>query len=78
MIIKIIYPYKDSPTTLEMKSKYIKTDDKSLIEQLKHTNNPVEIGIILSQNEDKYKIVPPTKEDLLIEIEEMVINPNLF
>ncbi len=77
MIIKITYPYKDAHNTLEMKSKYIQTDDQELITQLKSSNNPVDIGIILSQNEDKYKIVEPQKEDLLIEIEEMVINPDL-
>ncbi len=77
MIIKITYPYKDAQNTLEMKSKYIQTDDQELIAQLKSSNNPVDIGIILSQNEDKYKIVEPQKEDLLIEIEEMVINPDL-
>ncbi len=78
MIIKITYPYKDLPTTLEIKSKYIQTDDNELIEQLKSSKNPVDIGIILTQNENKYKIVKPQKEDLLIEIEDMVINPNLF
>ncbi len=78
MIIKITYPYKDTPTTLETKTKYIQTDDLDLINKLKSTINPVDIGIILSQNEDKYKIIPPKKEDLTIEIEEMVINPNLF
>ncbi len=78
MIIKITYPYKDLPTTLEIKSKYIQTDDNELIEQLKSSKNPVDIGIILTQNENKYKIVKPQKEDLLIAIEDMVINPNLF
>ena len=77
MIIKITYPYKDAQNTLEMKSKYIQTDDNELITQLKSTKNPVDIGIILSQNENKYKIIEPQKEDILIEIEEMVINPNL-
>jgi len=78
MIIKITYPYKDTPTTLETKTYYIQTDDPQLIEQLKTTKNPVDIGIILSQNENKYKMVKPQKEDLLIEIEEMVINPDLL
>ncbi|GAX87524.1 conserved hypothetical protein [Lebetimonas natsushimae] len=78
MIIKITFPFKDSPNTIELKEIVIETDDNDLITQLKSTNNPIEIGIILSENERKYKkIDSEKKEDLHIEIAEVLTSPAL-
>ncbi len=77
MILKITYPYKDSLATLQYKSIYIQTDDDDLIEQLKATKNPVDIGVILSENEEKFKIIENAKEDYEIIIEEVLANPDL-
>ena len=66
MILKITYPYKDSIATLQYKSFYIQTDDKELIETLKTTKNPIDIGVILSENEEKFKMLKEAKEDLEI------------
>jgi len=78
MIIKITYPLKASINRIETKNIYIKSNDRDFINQLKSTNNPIDIGIILSQNEDKYKTVENQKEDLHIIIEEVLNNPDLF
>ena len=77
MILKITYPYKDTLATLQYKSIYIQTDDDDLIEQLKATKNPVDIGVILSENEEKFKIIENAKEDYEIIIEEVLANPDL-
>ena len=77
MILKITYPYKDSLATLQYKSIYIQTDDDDLIEQLKATKNPVDIGVILSENEEKFKILENAKEDYEIIIDEVLANPDL-
>jgi len=78
MVIKIIYPYKSSLHKIETKNILIETENEGLIKQLTTTNNPIDIGIILSQNEDKYKTVKDKKEDLNILIEEVLNNPDLF
>jgi hypothetical protein len=77
MIVKITYPYKENTTTIELKELYIETDNNNLINKLKTTNNPIEIGIILSENKEKYKKVIPQKEDLNIEITEVLTAPDL-
>ena len=77
MILKITYPYKDTLATLQYKSIYIQTDDDDLIEQLKATKNPVDIGVILSENEEKFKILENAKEDYEIIIDEVLANPDL-
>ncbi len=77
MIIKITYPFKDSIATLQYKSLYIQTDDEQLIEELKASNNPIEIGVILSENEGKFNILKKAKEDLEIIIDEVLADPNL-
>ncbi|MEO1928526.1 MAG: hypothetical protein ABGX26_07555 [Nautiliaceae bacterium] len=77
MIIKITYPFKDSIATLQYKSLYIQTDDEQLIEELKASNNPIEIGVILSENEGKFNILKEAKEDLEIIIDEVLADPNL-
>jgi len=78
MIIKITYPYKSSLHKIETKNILIETENEDLIKQLTSTNNPIDIGIILSQNEDKYKNIQNKKEDLNIIIEEILNNPELF
>ena len=77
MILKITYPYKDSIATLQYRSIYVQTDDKDLIELLKVTKNPIDIGVILSENKEKFKILKEAKEDLEIIIEEVLANPHL-
>jgi hypothetical protein len=77
MILKITYPYKDSLATLQYKHIFVQTDDNELIEQLKATKNPIELGVILSENEEKFKILPEAKEDMEIFIEEVLANPDL-
>jgi hypothetical protein len=77
MILKITYPYKKSLATLQYKSFYIQTDNKELIELLKVTKNPIDIGVILSENKEKFKILKEAKEDLEIIIEEVLANPDL-
>ncbi len=77
MIIKITYPFKNSINKIETKNFYIQTDDKKLINNLNETNNPIDIGIILSENKNKFKIINPQKEDKEIIIEDVLINPDL-
>ncbi|QCI28094.1 hypothetical protein [Caminibacter pacificus] len=77
MIIKISYPYKDKIHSIDLKEIYIQTDSDELIKELKSTINPIEIGIILSENYDKFKKIEKTKPDLVIDIEEVIINPEL-
>jgi len=77
MIIKITFPFKSHPSTIELKDIFIKTDVSDLINKLKTTNNPIEIGIILSENKEKYKKISPTKEDYHIEINEVISSPEL-
>jgi hypothetical protein len=78
MIVKITYPFKDSLNTIELKEIIIETNDNDLINKLKSTNNPIEIGIILSENKEKYKKAnSEKKEDLHIEITEVLTSPEL-
>jgi len=77
MIIKISYPYKDKINSIDMKEIYIETDDEQLIHDLKATINPIEIGIILSENYDKFKKIEKTDPDEIIFIEEVLVNPEL-
>jgi len=77
MILKITYPYKDSLATLQYRSIYIQTDDNELIEYLKATKNPIDIGVILTENEEKFKILENAKEDYEIIIDEVLANPDL-
>ncbi len=77
MIIEISYPYKDSLSNIETKNTFIETDDEAFINKLTSTNNPIEIGIILSQNENKFKTVNSQKADHTIIIEEIIANPDL-
>jgi len=77
MILKITYPYKDSLATLQYRSLYIQTDDNKLIEQLKATKNPIDIGVILSENEEKFKMLEKAKENYEIVIDEVLANPDL-
>ena len=77
MIIKITYPFKNSINKIETKNIYIQTNDKKLINSLNETNNPIDIGIILSENKNKFKIINPQKEDKEIIIEDVLINPDL-
>jgi len=77
MILKITYPYKDSLATLQYKSIYIQTDDSDLIEHIKATKNPIDIGVILSENEEKFKMLQNAKEDIEIVIDEVLANPDL-
>jgi predicted PolB exonuclease-like 3'-5' exonuclease len=60
-----------------MKEIYIETDDEQLIHHLKATINPIEIGIILSENYDKFKKIEKTDPDEIIFIEEVLVNPEL-
>jgi len=78
MILKITYPLKTAPNKIENKSIYLQTDDNELINELLKTNNPIDIGIILSENKNKFKKIQPQKEDKEIIIEEMLVNPNLI
>jgi len=78
MILKITYPLKIAPNKIENKSIYLQTDDNELINELLKTNNPIDIGIILSENKNKFKKIHPQKEDKEIIIEEMLVNPNLI
>jgi hypothetical protein len=77
MIIKITYPFKDKINTIEFKDIYLETFDNDFIKKLKLTNNPIELGIILSENKEKYKTIKPTKEDIHIEINEVLTSPDL-
>jgi hypothetical protein len=77
MILKITYPYKDSIATLQYKSIYVQTDDENLIEELTATKNPIDIGVILSENYKKFKILKEAKEDKEIIIDEVLADPNL-
>ena len=77
MILKITYPYKDSLATLQYKSIYIQTDDNKLIKYLKAVKNPIDIGVILSENEEKFKMLENAKEDYEIVIDEVLANPDL-
>jgi len=77
MIIKISYPYKDSINTIDLKEIYLQTESQELLNELKKTNNPIEIGIILSENYDKFKKIDKAKPDEEIIIEEVVIDPKL-
>jgi hypothetical protein len=77
MVVKITYPFKDTPSSIQLKDIYIQTNDTDLLDQLKTTNNSVEIGIILSENEEKYKIINPQKADIHIEITDVLMDPEL-
>jgi len=79
MLLKITYPYKDSLATLQFKSIYIQTDDHELVKEIKATKNPIDIGVILSENEKNIKIIQSTQEtpDEEIVINELVTNPEL-
>ncbi len=77
MIIKITFPFKNSINKIKTKNIYIQTDDKKLINDLLETKNPIDIGIILSENENKFKITNPQKEDKKIIIEDIIANPDL-
>jgi hypothetical protein len=77
MIIKITYPFKNNAQTLDLKNIFLETNDNNLISKLKSTNNPIESGVILSENEGKYKKIKPTKEDIHIEITEIITSPEL-
>jgi ApbE superfamily uncharacterized protein (UPF0280 family) len=78
MVIKITFPYKDSLSTISYNSCVIQTDDKQLINRLESTKNPIEIGVILSENEEKFKkINEDVKEDKEIIIDEVLANPDL-
>jgi len=77
MVIKITYPYKDKLNSLEIREIYIQTDDEELIHQLKTTINPIDIGIILTENHNKFKKIEKTTPDEVINIEEVLVNPNL-
>ena len=77
MIIKITYPYKTEINKIETKNIYIQTNDNKLIKELLKTNNPIEIGIILSENKNKFKKIDSQKADKEIIIEDILINPKL-
>ena len=77
MIIKISYPYKKEIDKIETQNIYIKTNDNNLIKELLKTNNPIEIGIILSENENKFKTTHPQQADKEIIIKEPLIDPKL-
>jgi len=77
MILKITYPYKDSIASLQYKSIYIQTDDENLIERIKATKNPIDIGVILSENEGNFKMLENAQEDLHLIIDEVLANPDL-
>jgi len=77
MVIKITYPFKDTPNSINLKNIYIQTDDNELIKTLSSTTNPVEIGIILSENVEKYKTIQPQTPDIDIEINEVLTDPKL-
>jgi mitochondrial fission protein ELM1 len=77
MILKITYPYKDSIATLQYKSIYIQTDDNNIIEEILATKNPIDIGVILSENSKKFKILKEAKEDKELILNEVIADPNL-
>ena len=77
MIIKITYPFKDTPNSINLKDIYIQTDDNELIQKLSSTTNPVDIGVILSDYTEKYKTIPPQTPDIDIEINEVLTDPKL-
>jgi len=77
MILKITYPYKDSIATLQYKSIYIQTDDNDLIETIKATKNPIDLGVILSENSEKFKMLENADEDMEIIIDEVLANPDI-
>ena len=77
MIIKISYPYKKEIDKIETQNIYIQTNDNNLIKKLLKTDNPIEIGIILSENENKFKTIPPQQADKEIIIKETLIDPKL-
>ncbi|WP_456479906.1 hypothetical protein [Nautilia sp.] len=77
MVLKITYPYKDTIATLQYKSILIETENTDLIKRLKATKNPIDIGVILSENEENFKIVKNRKEDFEILINEVLANPEL-
>ena len=77
MVIKITYPFKDTPNSINLKDIYLQTDDNELIQILSSTTNPVELGIILSENTEKYKIINPQTPDIDIEINEVLTEPKL-
>ena len=77
MIIKITYPFKDKLTSISLKDIYLQTDDKDFIETLSSTTNPVELGVILSENSENYKMVEPQTPDVDIEINEVLTDPKL-
>jgi len=78
MIIKITYPYKEKMSSIDLKEIYIQTDSNELVNQLKSTLNPIEIGIILAENSDKFKKVEKQKHDIEINIEDVLVNPELL
>jgi len=77
MVIKITYPFKDTPNSINLKDIYLQTDDNELIQILSATTNPVELGIILSENTEKYKTISPQTPDIDIEINEVLTDPKL-
>ena len=77
MILKITYPYKDSIATLQYKSIYIQTDDNNIIEEILATKNPIDIGVILSENNKKFKILKEAKEDKELILNEVIADPDL-
>jgi len=77
MILKITYPYKDSIASIHYRNIFIETEDSELIEQIKATKNPIDIGVILSENEEKFKMLEDAKEDIQIIIDEVLANPEL-
>jgi len=79
MIIKITYLYKEKINSIDLKEIYIQTDSQELVEQLKSTINPIELGVILAENSDKFKKVEnPSHYDLQIDIEDVIIDPKLL
>jgi hypothetical protein len=79
MIVKITYPYKEKMSSIDLKEIYIQTDSNELINQLKSTINPIEIGIILAENSDKFKKIEKKENyDIEINIEDVIVNPELL
>ncbi len=76
MIVKVMYPYKNSISSIELREIYLKTDEETY-NHLKNFTNPIELGQFVSDNEDKIEIVPKTTPDKTIEIEEVLANPDL-
>jgi tRNA uridine 5-carbamoylmethylation protein Kti12 len=77
MIIKITYPFKENINSIEIKNIFLQTNDKEFIKKITSTTNPIEIGLILSENKEKYKIISPQKEDLHIDIPDVISIPEL-